>query len=91
LNELKLNLSNEKTLIIHFIKDFIFFLGVYIKYDWEKKKRIKKVRGKKGNYRKVRVTSKIGFYAPIKKIFEKATQNGFFKKKMSKFVPIKVG
>ena len=37
-NHLSLILSDQKTLITHFNKDFIYFLGVLIKSNWEKKK-----------------------------------------------------
>jgi group II intron reverse transcriptase/maturase len=87
---LKLTLSEEKTLITQFSKNFIFFLGTYIKGSWEKEKRIMSVR-KKGILRKVRITSRVVLHAPIKNLFEKATENGFFKKRLGKFVPTKVG
>ena len=35
-NELKLTLSHTKTSIIHFSKDFTFFLDTFIKGTWEK-------------------------------------------------------
>lgn len=90
LDHLKLTLSDEKTLITNYRRDFISFLGVKIKGSWEKEKRIKVIKDTKGT-RKVRITSRCVMHAPIKDIFEKATLNGFFKKKMGKFVPTKVG
>lgn len=89
-DELKLNLNEEKSLITHFSKNFISFLGAYIKGDWEKEKRIGVIK-KLGVTRKVRLTSWNVLYAPIKDIFEKASQNGFFKKKKGLYVPTKVG
>jgi hypothetical protein len=89
-DHLKLILSDDKTLITNFSKDFISFLGVKIKGSWEKEKRIKVVKVNKST-RKSRITGRCVFHAPIKNIFDKATLNGFFKKKLGKFVPTKVG
>lgn len=90
LDNLKLTLSQEKTLITHFSKDFISFLGALIKGTWEKEKRVRLIK-KNGVNRKVRVTSRVVLYVPIKKIFEKATDGGFFFKRSDEFVPTKVG
>jgi hypothetical protein len=90
-NELKLTLSSEKTSITHFSKNPIFFLGTFIKGNWEKEKRIITIKKKGSASRKVRMTSRVVLKAPIKSIFEKATLNGFFKKRHGKFVPTKVG
>jgi len=87
---LKLVLSDEKSLITHFSKTPITFLGTLIKGNWEKEKRIKLVR-KLGVLRKVRITGCPVLKAPIKDLFLKATVNGFFKQKAGKFVPTKVG
>ena len=87
---LKLILSDEKSLITHFSKTSITFLGTLIKGNWEKEKQVKLVR-KLGVLRKVRITGRPVFKAPIKDLFLKATVNGFFKKKAGKFVPTKVG
>lgn len=87
---LKLTLSDEKSLITHFSKTHITFLGAHIKGNWEKEKRIKLVR-KSGVSRKVRITGRPSVNAPIKDLFLKATVNGFFKKKAGEFVPTKVG
>jgi hypothetical protein len=89
-NELKLTLSPEKTLITHFSKQPITFLGTYIKGTWEREKRLAIVK-KKGVNRKVRITSRTVLKAPIKLLFEKATLNGFFKKRNNEFVPTYVG
>ena len=90
LDNLKLTLSEEKTLLTRFSKDFIFFLGALIKGSWEKEKRVQLI-SKNGVNRKVRVTSRVVLHAPIKRIFEKATDNGFFFKRSGEFVPTKVG
>jgi len=90
-NELKLILSSEKTLITNFSKDHISFLGALIKGNWEREKRITTVKKKDGVSKKVRITSRVVLKAPIKSIFEKATFNGFFKKRHGKFIPTKVG
>lgn len=89
-DELKLNLNEEKSLITHFSRNFISFLGAYIKGDWEKEKRIGVIK-KLGVSRKVRLTSRIVLHAPIDDIFEKASQNGFFIKKKGRYIPTKVG
>lgn len=90
LGMLKLSLNEKKTFITHFSKDFIFFLGASIKDSWEKEKRIQLIK-RKGISPKVRLTSRVVLQAPIKRIFEKATDNGFFFKRSVKFVPTKVG
>lgn len=87
---LKLTLSDDKSLITHFSKTPISFLGTSIKGNWEKEKRIMFVK-KLGVWRKVRMTGKPSLKAPIKELFLKATVNGFFKKKVGVFVPTKVG
>jgi group II intron reverse transcriptase/maturase len=87
---LKLILNDDKSVITHFSKSPITFLGTLIKDNWEKKKRVKLVKELKV-LRKVRITGRPVFKAPIKDLFLKATVNGFFKKKAGKFVPTKVG
>lgn len=87
---LKLILSDEKSLITHFSKTHITFLGTLIKGKREKDKRIKLV-SKSRVSRKVRITGRPILNAPIKDLFLKATANGFFKKKAGKFVPTRVG
>lgn len=89
-NSLDLTLSEEKTLITNFSKNFIYFLGTYIKGEWEKNKRVKVVVRKETRF-KSRVSSRVVFKAPIKELLEKATINKFFKKKDGKFIPTKVG
>jgi len=90
LDNLKLTLNQEKTLITQFSKDFISFLGVIIKNTWKRVKRVCPTKKKMVN-QKVRVLSRVILCAPIKKIFEKATDSGFFFKRSDKFVPTKVG
>lgn len=87
---LKLILNDEKSLITHFSKTPISFLGTLIKGNWETEKRVKLVK-KKGVSRKIRITGRPVLKAPIHELLEKATVNGFFKKKAGKFVPTKVG
>lgn len=89
-NELKLTLSSEKTLITHFSKQYITFLGTLIKGTWEREKKLATVK-RKGVTRKEKVTSRTVLKAPIKLLFEKATLNGFFKKRNNEFVPTYVG
>lgn len=87
---LKLILNDEKSRITHFSKTPISFLGTQIKGNWKMEKRVKLVR-KDEISRKVKVTRRLALKAPIHDLFEKATVNGFFKKKTRKFVPTKVG
>ena len=89
-DHLSLALRDQKTLITQFSKDAIFFLGAFIKGNWEKNKQIQVVIVK-GIRKKVRITSKVVLLAPIKKLFEKATYNGFFKKRGGEFVPTYLG
>lgn len=89
-NRLKLTLSPEKTLITYFSKQYISFLGTFIKGTWERTKKLAAVK-RKGVTRKEKITSRTVLKAPIKSLFEKATLNGFFKKRNQEFVPTKVG
>lgn len=89
--ELKLVLSSKKTSIVHFSKTPIFFLGTFIKRNWEKEKRIITVKKKGSVSTKVRMRSRVVLKAPIKLIFEKATLNGFFKKRQGVFVSTSLG
>ena len=89
-DSLKLTLSEKKTSVTNFSKVPIKFLSTYIKGTWETEKRIQTIV-KNGIRYKVRITGRVGLHAPIKDLFEKATLNGFFKKKHGKFIPTKVG
>jgi group II intron reverse transcriptase/maturase len=89
-NELKLILSSKKTLITHFSKQYITFLDTFIKGTWEREKKLAAVK-RKGVTRQEKVTFRIILKAPIKLLFEKATLNGFFKKRNNEFVPTYVG
>jgi group II intron reverse transcriptase/maturase len=89
-NELRLTLNSEKTLITNFSKRYITFLGTYIKSYWKREKKQATVK-RKGVTRKEKVTPRTIIKAPIKLLFEKATLNGFFKKRNNKFVPTYVG
>lgn len=89
-DHLKLTLNERKTFITHFSKNPILFLGTHIKGVWETEKKVQIII-KQGVSHKVRITGRVVLQAPIKSLFEKATINGFFKKKFGKFVPTKVG
>ena len=89
-DNLKLTLSSEKTILTHFSKNFILFLSARIKGTWEKEKRIATVC-KGGISRKTKITSRVVLHAPIKSIFEKAVDKGFFRRRFGKFVPTNVG
>jgi group II intron reverse transcriptase/maturase len=90
-NKLKLTLSSEKSSITHFSKKPIFFLSTFIKGNWEKTKKLLTIKKQGSASRKVRMTSRVVLKAPIESIFEKATQNGFFKVRQGQFIPTKVG
>lgn len=87
-DRLCLILSDQKMLITHYSKDPILFLGIFI--NWEKNKRIQTVVVKSAR-KKVIITPRVVLLAPIKKLFEQATQNGFFKKREDEFIPTYVG
>jgi group II intron reverse transcriptase/maturase len=89
-NTLKLTLNDKKTFITAFSKSPIFFLGTYIKGTWETEKKVQTVI-RQDVSRKVKITGRVVLHAPIKNLFEKATINGFFKKKFGKFIPTNVG
>jgi len=82
-NELKLTLSPEKIFITHFNKQYIFFLDTFIKGVWDREKKLSVVKKK--------FTFRVILKAPVKLLFEKATRNGFFKKRNHEFVPTYVG
>lgn len=90
-NELKLISSHTKTSIIHFSKDFIFFLDTFIKGTWERTKKVITIKKKLGTSKKVRMTSRVVLNAPIKLVFEKAVLSGFFKVCHGRFIPTSVG
>jgi group II intron reverse transcriptase/maturase len=90
-SKLKLVLNSEKSLVTHFSKNYVSFLGTYIKGSWERDKKIITVKKKDDTSRKVRMTSRVVLKAPIKSIFEKACSNGFFKKQNGKYIPTSVG
>ena len=87
---LKLTLSDEKSLITNFSKTPTNFLGTLIQGNWKKEKLVKPIH-KSGVFRKVSIKGQPVLKAPIRNLFLKATENGFFKKKAGKFVPTKVG
>lgn len=70
---LGLEMNKEKTLLTKF-SDGINFLGFNIKNRDVDEKLIKLVKG-----RKVRVTPRISFHAPIAKLLERLVVRGYFK------------
>ena len=89
---LKLNLNDVKTKITHIRKKEIFFLGTIIKGNAKENKPIRLVHfpSKKLSI-KTRVTPRLSLHAPIKKLFEKATIEGFFRKDGINYNPTFVG
>lgn len=70
---LSLEMNKEKTLLTKF-SDGINFLGFNIKDRDSAEKPIKMVKG-----RKVRVTSRISFHAPIAELLKRLVVRGYFK------------
>nr|AIB08181.1 hypothetical protein [Neoporphyra perforata] len=91
-NHLKLNLNALKTQITHIREKDVFFLGTLIKGNWKKEKPIRLVNfpSRKTSI-KTRVTPRLSFHAPIKKLFDKATAEGFFRKDGINYKPTFVG
>ena len=89
---LKLNLNDVKTKITHIRKKEIFFLGTIIKGNAKENKPIRLVHfpSKKLSI-KTRITPRLSLHAPIKKLFEKATIEGFFRKDGINYNPTFVG
>ena len=91
-NHLKLNLNNLKTRITLIRDKDVFFLGTLIKGNWKREKSILLVDSlSKKTPIKTRITPRLSFHAPIKKLFDKATVEGFFQKDGSNYKPTFVG
>jgi len=76
---LALELSMDKTVISHFNRDGVNFLGTQIKGNKEREKVIRKIsRG--GNIIKMRTTSRARLEAPIEVLLERGMANGLFKR-----------
>jgi group II intron reverse transcriptase/maturase len=73
--ELKLQISATKTLITNTKRDSAKFLGTLIRTGKSAKKPYK--RDKHG--RKVRITPRVSFHAPMKELFDKLKTQGFVK------------
>lgn len=89
---LKLNLNNSKIRITHIRNKDVFFLGTIIKGNWKKERPITSINFSSRNmFIKTRVTPRLSFHAPIKKLFDKATIEGFFRKDGANCKPTFVG
>eukprot|EP00879_Flechtneria_rotunda_P000939 GHRR01001070.1.p1 GENE.GHRR01001070.1~~GHRR01001070.1.p1 ORF type:complete len:801 (-),score=-105.59 GHRR01001070.1:1977-4301(-) len=74
-DELKLEMSKQKTLLTHFTHKYITFLGINIlNRSLLKNKPVKLIRGKPKTTR-----MRLSFHAPIEKIQKKLVEKGFFK------------
>nr|YP_010338873.1 hypothetical protein MW410_mgp16 [Bangia atropurpurea]UNJ18840.1 hypothetical protein [Bangia atropurpurea] len=92
LAHLKLNLNDIKIKITHIRKKEVFFLGTLIKGNFKKERPIRLVHfSSKQLSIKTRVTPKLSLHAPIKNLFDKATEEGFFQKAGVKYEPTFVG
>lgn len=91
-NHLKLNLNELKTQITHIREKDIFFLGTFIKGNWKKEKPIRLINfPSRETSIKTRVTLRLSLHAPIKKLFDKATAEGFFRRDGINYKPTFVG
>lgn len=88
--DLKLVLNENKTHIRKFSSNKVKFLGTLIRGTYRKEKPRKAIRRKDQKYRSL-ITPNVSFHAPIKKIFEKSVENGYFRKDNEKFIPRGVG
>jgi group II intron reverse transcriptase/maturase len=90
LDVLKMELNMTKTKITKFSSNKVFYLGVFIRGTYRKKKKVTKyVRKRK--FITSKTTPRVSFHAPIQKVLENLTENGFFKRKESKFMPTSLG
>jgi len=91
-DKLLLEFSAEQSFITNFGKQFTRFLGVDIKGNWERQKRVLCVKRYSGKQTfNTRITGNAVFYAPIKELFIKLAKKGFFKRRNVDFVPTFVG
>lgn len=74
-NELKLELSLEKTLITNASKEKAYFLGVEIQRTSSVKGEIKRYKNSKGHSQRVPTTSTV-MNAPIRKLVDKIRDKG---------------
>lgn len=80
-DQLKLELNDKKTKITPFTKRKpVIFLGTEISGRVDAEKPIRSFKSKGTQTRKSRITPEAQFRAPIAKLFEKATSNGFLRK-----------
>ncbi len=89
-NELQFPMNSQTISIIHFNKNPLFFLGIFIKKNWCWNKCTQITKKKKKISTNVKGTPKIILKVSIKLIFEKATLHGFFKNRVDKFISIRV-
>ena len=90
INELQFPLGSQTISVIHFNKNPLFFLGIFIKKNWRRDKWVQITKKKNRISTKIKMTPKINLNASIKLIFKKATSHGFFKNRDDKFIPIRV-
>ncbi|CAN0548841.1 unnamed protein product, partial [Ectocarpus sp. 12 AP-2014] len=76
---LALELSMNKTIISHFNREGVTFLGTRIKGNKEREKVIRNI-SRKGKVIKTRTTSRARLEAPIEVLLERGIVNGFFKR-----------
>lgn len=84
--KLSLTLSLTKTIISHFNKEGVFFLGTQIKGNREKEKLVENIKRKDNKKFKTRITSRIRMFAPIEKLLQKGIDNNVFKRLQSRKV-----
>lgn len=89
INELQFSLDSQTISIIHFNKNPLFFLGIFIKKNWRRDKCVRITKKKNRIFMKIKMAPKIILKASIRLIFEKATSHGFFKNRDDKFIAIR--
>ncbi len=90
INELQFPLGSQTISVIHFSKNPLFFVGIFIKKNWRRDKWFQITKEKNKISMKIKMTPKISLNASIKLIFKKATFHGFFKNREDKFIPVRV-
>jgi len=91
-NHLKLDLNEAKTKITHIRDKEVLFLGTIIKGNCKKEKPIRLVYFSSTETSiKTKITPRLSFHAPIKKLFDKATIEGFFRMDGTNYNPTFVG
>jgi len=85
-----LELNDQKTKITKFSDNKVFYLGTFIRGTFRKEKPVKTII-RKGKKIRTRITPRVTFHAPIKRLFDKAATAGFFHKEKESMIPRSYG